>query len=304
MECWRDRNGTTGGGVSQLGWFDRQGKPLGVLSPRGAYGGPTLSPDGNRVAVDELDIRTAGTRNIWVMDVARGVPTRFTFNSGQDYSAAWSPNGTRLVFTSIRGTGYEMYQKDSGGTGKEELLLQSGETVVPNSWSPDGRYSLYSATGQKTGSDLWVLPASPSTPPGSKPVPYLQEPYNERQGQFSPDGRWIAYSSDESGTYQVYVQSFPAGAERFRYRQPAAPSRGGAADGKEIFYISAEGRLTAVDVKKEPRFEAGNPQPLFDPQIPAGGLISGTFHYDVAADGKRFLSTPTPPTRPIRHPRP
>ena len=148
---------------------------------------------------------------------------------------------------------------------------------------PDGQYLLYSAEGQKTGSDLWILPAS-----GRKPVPYLQEPYNERQGQFSPDGRWIAYSSDESGSYEVYVQSFPAGAGKFQLSTAGGSQPRWRRDGKEIFYISADGRLTAVAVKQEPRFEPGASQALFDAQVPAGGLI-GSFNYDVAADGKRFL---------------
>src|SRR6202035_3962647 len=137
-----------------------------------------------------------------------------------------------------------IYQKDSSGTGKEELLLP-GNLIVPNSWSRDGRYLLYSAPGQKTGSDLWVLPVAAGTPPGSKPTPYLQGPYNEQQGQFSPDGRWIAYSSDETGSYQVYVQSFPAGAGMFRVSTAGGVQPRWRRDGKEIFFISSDGRLTA-----------------------------------------------------------
>jgi predicted Ser/Thr protein kinase len=282
------RNGPAGASGSQLVWFDRQGKSLGAFGPPGSYfSGPTLSPDGNRVAVDQMN--PAGSRNIWVLDVERGVPTRFTFDPVQDFSPAWSLNGTRLVFGSLRGTGFGIYQKDSSGPGKEELLLQSGTPKVPNSWSPDGRYLLYSAIGQKTESDLWVLSAAAGTPPGSKPVPYLEGPYNERQGQFSPDGRWIAYSSDESGSYQVYVQSFPAGAGKFRVSTAVGAQPRWRRDGKEIFYIGADGRLTAVDVKTAPRFETGAPQALFDAQIRAFNLADAFFHYDVAADGKRFL---------------
>ena len=288
------RNGASSAGVTQLAWFDRQGKSLGVLGPPGVYSSPELSPDGSRAAVDQLDTGTAATQNVLLMDVARGVPMKFTFDLGQDFGATWSPDGTRLAFTSIRGAEIGMYQKDSGGTGKEELLLKSDLNVVPNSWSPDGRYLLYSATSPKTGNDLWVLPASAGTTPGGKPVSYLQEPYNERQGQFSPDGRWIAYSSDESGIYQVYVQSFPAGAGKFQVSTSGGSQPRWRRDGKEIFYIGADGRLTAVDVKKEARFGAGAPHPLFDAQIPSGGpgtAVYGTFDYDVTADGKRFLAS-------------
>jgi roadblock/LC7 domain-containing protein len=283
------RNGAAASG-SQLVWFDREGKSLGVLGPPGIYGGgPTLSPDGNRAAVDRSDAGT-GNRNVWVLDVARGVPTRFTFESVQDGSPAWSPNGTRLVFGSARGAAGTdgLYQKDSSGSGTEELLLQSGGLIVPNSWSPDGQYLLYSAPGQKTGSDLWVLPVAVGAPPG-KPAPYLEGPYNEQQGQFSPDGRSIAYSSDESGSYEVYVQSFPAGAGKGQVSTAGGAEPRWSRDGKEIFYISADGKLTAVDVKTAPKFEAGAAHALFDAQIPTVSLAGGAFHYDVAANGKRFL---------------
>jgi Tol biopolymer transport system component len=284
------RNGAAGSGGVQLVWFDRQGKSLGALGPPGLYGsGPTLSPDGNRVAVEQLDTGTAGTRNVWVMDAARGIPTRFTSDSVRDISPAWSPKGDRLVFASNRGGTEGIYLKDSSGTGKEELLLQSGMPMIPNGWSPDGRYLLYSSTGQKTGSDLWLLPAAAGTPPGSQPVPYLQGPYNERQGQFSPDGRWIAYTSDETGSYQVYVQSFPAGAGKLRVSTAGGAQPRWRRDGKEIFYIGADGRLTAVNVKTTPKLEAGAPQALFDAQIPGAIMTDAYFHYDVTADGKRFL---------------
>ncbi|HXB72440.1 MAG TPA: hypothetical protein VNY05_29655, partial [Candidatus Acidoferrales bacterium] len=282
------RNGAAARG-SQLVWFDRQGKSLGVFGPPGDYrSGPTLSPDGTRVAVGQLDTGTAGNRQVWVLDVARGVPTRFTFDSVEDQFPAWSPNGTRLVFASNRGPGFGIYQKDFSGSGKEELLLQSGLPVTPNDWSPDGRYLLYSAPGPTGRTELWVLPAAGGTPHDGKPVPYLQGPYNEQQGQFSPDGRWIAYASDETGSYQVYVQSFPSGAGKFRVSTAGGAQPRWRRDGKEIFYIGADGRLTAVDVKTEPRFEAGAPQALFDSKIVAG-FLAATFHYDVAADGKRFL---------------
>jgi Tol biopolymer transport system component len=288
------RNGGGAGGGPQVGgsqpvWFDRQGKSLGTLGPPGNYGtGPTLSPDGNRAAVDLGN--SAGNRDVWVLDVARGVPTRFTFDSGQDFSPAWSPDGTRLIFGSVGVNAgvFDIYQKDSSGTGEQERQLQFSSAMFPNSWSPDGRYLLYTIA-QKGNRDLWVLPAAAGTPPGTKPVPYLQGPYNEQQGQFSPDGRWIAYSSDESGSFQVYVQSFPAGAGKVQVSTAGGSQPRWRRDGKEIFYISADFRLSAVDVKTEPRFEIGAPQALFGVRTPVGGLADWFSHYDVAADGMRFL---------------
>jgi Tol biopolymer transport system component len=150
---------------------------------------------------------------------------------------------------------------------------------------------LYSSIGQKTqtGSDLLVLPAA-GTPPESKPVPYLEGRYNEQQGQFSPNGRWVAYASDETGSFEVYVQSFPIGAGKFRISGAGGSQPRWRRDGKELFYISAAAKLTAVAVKTAPDFEFDAPQTLFDPQIP-GGSPDGFFHYDVTSDGKRILAT-------------
>ncbi len=280
---------------SQLVWFDRQGKALTALGPPGDYrSGPTFSPDRKRVAVDQTDpVAPAGSREVWILDVVRGVPTRFTFNAVQNTSPVWDPKGTRLIFRSARGAAGTdgVYQKDSRGTGQEELLMDSrGNLMVPNDWSPNGQYLLFTALGQKTGNDLWVLAVAPGTPPGAKPVPYIQGPYNERQGQFSPDGRWIAYSSDETGSDQIYVQSFPAGAGKFQLSTDGGSQPRWRRDGKEIFYVSATNILTAVNVKTAPTFEiAGTPQTLFPLQIPFGSLADENIHYDVAADGKSFL---------------
>ncbi|HYW47626.1 MAG TPA: protein kinase, partial [Bryobacteraceae bacterium] len=276
------------GGSSQLVWFDREGKSLGTVGSPATYSGVALSPDGKRVAVDLTD--ATGNQDVWVLDVARGNPTRFTFDPARDFLPVWSPDGTKLVFASDRAVAagnYDIYQKDSSGSANEQLLLKSGR---PQDWSADGRYLLYERFDPKTREDLWILPMFP--PGDRKPMPYLQTPSNERQGHFSPDGRWIAYASDESGPgqYHVYVQSFPAGAGKF---QVSTGTGGGQPrwrrDGKELFYVAADGRLMAVEVKTAPRFEYGVPQALFNPRNPGGGSMSNYVGYDVAADGKRFL---------------
>jgi Tol biopolymer transport system component len=257
-----------------------------VGSP-GTYSSVALSPDGKRVAVDLTD--AMGNQDVWVLDVARGNPTRFTFDTARDLLPVWSPDGTKLAFSSDRAAAianYDIYQKDSSGSGNEQLVLKSGR---PNGWSPDGRYLLYERR-PKTKWDLWVLPMSPAG--DRKPTPYLETPSDKKQGQFSPDGRWIAYASDESGAAQfhVFVQSFPAGAGKFQVSTGA----GGVQprwrrDGKELFYIATDGRLMAVEAKTANRFEYGAPQALFNPRIPGGGSNVNFFGYDVAADGKRFL---------------
>jgi dipeptidyl aminopeptidase/acylaminoacyl peptidase len=281
------RSGSSGAN-SQLTWFDRGGKSLGDLGqPADYFGGLALSPDGKRVAASEMD--QAGKDDIWLLD-ARGVHTRFTFD-GQSTRPTWSPDGTRLVFYSLRGGSSNVYQKNSSGSGNEELLSKSAS---PEDWSPDGRYLLYSFLDPKNHNrDLWVL-ADPAEPPENhKPVPYIQTPFDKRQAQFSPDGRWIAYASDESGPgqYQIYVQSFPAGAGKFQVSTGAGGTQPRwRRDGKEIFYLAADGKLMAVEAQTAPRFEAKAPKALFDPRIPRNhSPLWASFFYDITADGKRFL---------------
>jgi len=239
------------------------------------------------VAVDEGD--PLGKSDIWLLDVARGVPTRFTFD-GQNYNPTWSRDGTRLFFFSNRGGGFDIHQKDSSGSGSEDVFLRSGR---PEDWSPDGRYFLYSLPDPKTNHrDLWVLPDSAGPPEKHKPMPYLQTPFDKRQARFSPDGHWIAYTSDESGPgqYQIYVQSFPAGAGKFQVSTTGGTQPRWRGDGKEIFYLAADGKLMAVEVQTAPRFEAAAPKALFDPRISRGSAPPYVFHrYDATADGKRFL---------------
>src|SRR6185295_17147348 len=143
--------------------------------------------------------------DIWMLDLARGTTTRFTFTPSNESCPLWSPDGTRIVFSSNRGGNYDLYQKNSTGTSSEEILLQTGVELYADDWTLDGRYILYEASDPKTKFDLWILPMTGER----KPFPYLQTEFNETHSQFSPDGRWVAYVSDESGRPEVYVQSFP-----------------------------------------------------------------------------------------------
>jgi eukaryotic-like serine/threonine-protein kinase len=281
------RSGSSGA-YSQLVWFDRGGKSLGSLgSPGIYYGGLALSPDGHRVAAGEMD--QAGNYDVWLLDVARGIHTKFTFD-GADLGPIWSPDGTRLFFIN-RGGNNDIHQKSSNGSGNEELLLKSG---TPEDWSPGGRNLLYSVVDSKTQeTDLWVLPDAAGPSETRKPMPYLQTPYSERQGRFSPDGRWIAYASNESspGQYQIYVQSFPAGAGKFHVSTgPGGTQPRWRRDGKELFYLAADGKLMAVEVQTAPKFEAQAPKALFDLRVQLGAAPPWVVYgYDVTADGKRFL---------------
>jgi Tol biopolymer transport system component len=250
-----------------------------------------LSPDGSRVAAEEMD--AAGNRDIWIRDVARGVPSRFTFDQGWDREPHWSPDGSRLAFASDRRHGgrYSIYLKASSGSGNGEPLLDDLTSSMPGTWSHDGKRLIYVRNDQKGGFDLWTLPLPPAS---VKPEVYLQTPFAERQPQFSPDGRWVAYISNESvpSQYQVYVQPFPPGGGKFQISTGAGGTEPRwRRDGKEIFYLAANGTLMAVEVKTEPRFEPGARQALFDAHAVFANLasMSVNFKYDVAPDGKRFL---------------
>ncbi len=274
-----------GAGSTQLTWVDREGKRLGQIGASGVYLFPRLSPDGNRLAVERRDPEKGV--DIWQFDLRRGAWSRFTLDTGSERCPIWSPDGRRIVFVSNRDGIENLYQKDSNGFGKDQLLLAS--TDVPWDWSADGQYIVYSYLDPKTSWDLWVLPLNGS----QKPMPFLQTPFNEWQAQFSPNGRWLAYTSDESGNFEVCVRSFPETSSASTPGQKFQISTAGGAeprwrkDGRELFYIAADGKLMAVELNGEARFQPGTPNPLFQTRV--SGFKGYALHYDVSTDGKRFL---------------
>jgi serine/threonine protein kinase len=195
---------------------------------------------------------------------------------------AVSPDGSRIVWASNRGGTYQLYQKPASGVGQDELLFKSDDELLPNDWSDDGRFILYQRKALKTQYELWALPLEGDR----KPFPFLQTPFNDRLGFFSPDGRWIAYISDESGKSEVCVQTFPASAVRWQVSTKGGLIPTWRGDGKEMFYLSADKKLMAVDVKTGSTFEAGIPKVLFD--LSEARIVSGA-GYAVTADGQRFI---------------
>jgi dipeptidyl aminopeptidase/acylaminoacyl peptidase len=282
------------GNSIQFTWFDRQGKILGTAGNPSLYYTPdplALSPDGTRVATQRRDPQT-GNVDIWVLDIARNTSTRLTSDPALDVYPVWSPDGSRIVFASNRDGPFNLYQKASTGAGEEELLLRSNGNKTPNDWSRDGRFLLYCDSNPKTKCDLWVLPLSGDR----KPIPFLRTAFSETEGQFSPDGHWIAYRSNQSGKPEIYVRPFPAtvgGSGQWTISNGGGTQPRWRRDGKELFYFSGEGTLMSVDLATSPVFRASIPQRLFDTRILAGDtpvLFSSTsFHWDVAANGKRFL---------------
>jgi serine/threonine protein kinase len=270
-------------GRDELNWFDRGGKQIGRVGQPGFYREARLSPSGDKLAAASLNNQSGGL-DIWLYELARNVPTRFTFGPGFAAAPLWSADGSQIVFNSNQKGRFDIYQKAANGTGNEELLFQSDETKTPTSWSADGRFIAFTNTDTKTNTkdDLWILPLFGDR----KPYPFLQTPFNEIDAQFSPDGHWIAYVSDESGTNQVYLAPFPGPGGKREVSRDGGTEPRWRADGKELFFVAADKKLMAVEVDaKGDTLEIGNAQPLFDTRLTTA---PGT-HYDVTGDGKRFL---------------
>jgi Tol biopolymer transport system component len=274
--------------TTSLTWFDRTGKTLGTVGEAGPYNTLALSPDGTRVAFSRIGTQAgemSGRYDLWVHEFARNTSTQITFGPALNWMAVWSADGSHIAFASDRDGPvnlFNLYQKDSSGAGKDELLFKSNEGKFPYDWSQDGRFLLYVNTTGLRG-NLWILPL---TGDDRKPVRYLQTDTNESHARFSPDGRFVAYTSNTSGVNDVYVQPFPkASIGKWKIGSGSQPHW--RRDGKELFYISNDSKLMAVDVMTTPAFKAGTPKVLFAAPIWSGARF--VTRYDVTADGKKFL---------------
>ena len=271
---------------SQLTWFDRVGKKVGVVGGLADYGNLELSPAGDRVAVAVLDDSGTGRRDLWIVDVATGRHTPFATTPADENWMIWSHDATRVVFNSGRNGGLDLYQSPSTATSAlaGDALLVDRDAKWPVSWSADGRHVLYVVNGQRTGNDILVLPLS-----GDKtPYPFKQTAQSENWAAFSPDGRWVAYSSDESGTAEVYVSAFPPPASG---RKSLVSTSGGTQtrwrrDGKELYFLSSDRQIVAASVNGGGTdFEVLDVRPLFQIRLPWGQYHA----FDATADGQRFL---------------
>ena len=273
----------SGGGISQLTWLDRSGKPLGTAGPPGDYSHPRLSHDGRRVALETLDPQPA-TTDIWVMELTRGTSSRFTFEPTDEVVPTWSPDDSRIAYSYQKPDRMlrSINIKASSGASAPEVLSEHLGLVVATDWSRDGRFILGQSIDPKTktGWDLWVVSIADRTW-----KPFLQTRFNELAAQISTDGHWIAYSSDESGRPEVYVQPFPGPGGKWQISTSGGGSPRWRGDGRELFYKNPEGKVFAVDVKTGTGFEASMPALLFSARFKS----SGGPQWDVSADGKRFL---------------
>ncbi len=274
----------------QLTWVDRTGKPLGPVGPPGDYGAYRISPDGKRIAVSRFDPQ-AGNYDIWQIELGRGITSRVTFDPSNEFDPIWSPDGNRIVYYSDRDGLFDLFHKAVSGSRKsEELLLGFMTDKDPDDWSPDGRYVLFSTYDPKVkgGSDLWALPMEGDR----KPIPLVQGEFTEEDAAFSPDGKWIVFTSNESGKSEVYVQRFQPGASAPGERRQIS-DKGGIAprwrrDGKELIYLTPDKKLMAVAITLTAAgIQSGTPQALFElPTLPRPQFETA---YDLSADGQRFL---------------
>ncbi len=275
----------------QLTWFDRGGRVLSTVGEPGIYRILALSPDEQFVALERADPATQNI-DIYLFEFARGVSNRFTFDPQRDIQPVWSPDGSSVLFTRGRDGNGEWYRRAANMAGEEEPLFRAKGFGVASAISPDGRFALF--TGPLPGpADIQAVDLA-KVGEAREAIPLVTSEFNEANARFSPDGRWFAYASNESGSYEIYVRPFNPDAA------PGAPlsvggramvSKGGAtpggaiwrADGKELFYLAQDGTMMSVAVETEPTFRVGGPpQALF--KAPRGVLF-----FDVSRDGQRFL---------------
>lgn len=263
---------------TRLIWLDRNGRQTGVVPMQpGAFFGMSLSPDGSLVALARHDPATL--TDIWMARVDRGSVTRFTSEPAIEwYFPTWSPDGSRLAFASNRDGQYGIYVRPVSGVGREELLHR-GESLKnwPTSWSVDERWIVFDSSSPNSGDDLWLLPLQGDR----KAVAFLESRFNERGGQISPDGRWIAYVSDATGRDEICVQPFPVPGAVIQVSSDGGDAPVWSRDGRELFFHSPGGELMAATVDVEPPFRATLPVPLF--RLPTGVV-------DLTFDGQRGLA--------------
>jgi Tol biopolymer transport system component/predicted Ser/Thr protein kinase len=290
-----------GNNDATLTWFDRSGKRGGTVGdPARFINFFRLSPDGKNVAAG---VQTGENMDIWIYDIFRGLRTRFTFDAANDLGPVWSSDGSAIIFRSNRRGHADLYRKATNGIGSEELLYADGLDKMPTSWSPDGEFLLYfnnSTSDNTKGSDLWALPLAPKGTSPLKPFVVLQTPYNEVNAQFSPDGKWIVYQSNESGVDEIYVTPFPPPSSGPATKRQISTAGGSLPrwprNGKEIFYVSPDQRLMVAEIAtKTGSIEVGQVRELF--RLASFGLYAA---YDVSPDGQRFLHPETSDQRTVQ----
>jgi eukaryotic-like serine/threonine-protein kinase len=269
----------TGVPPHRLMWFDRSGKPLPIASSADRISNIALSADGTRVAARRF---FQGNYDIWVIDLARGTTSRATSNPAPDGAPVWSPDGERIAFSSERGSAGNIYITAASGAGSEEPVLSSDQPNDPTDWSSDGRFLLFTRQDPVTLKDVWALPLFGDR----RAFPVLQTQFLEEQAHLSPDGQWIAYVSNESGKWEVYLQGFPRASGRYQVSTAGGSQPRWRRDGREIYFVDPKSTLYAVGVNLGAKVLIAQPRNLFP--ISLGDYAMGG-RYAVTAEGDRFL---------------
>jgi eukaryotic-like serine/threonine-protein kinase len=277
----------SGAGGTQLTWYDRSGNPGGVVGTPGLSFSSAISPDGSTVAYDRISQNVAA--DVWLLDLARGNETRFTFGRGNSLYPIWSPDGSRIAYSVSREGTSAVYLKSRGGSGEERPLHKTlSGNRFPLDWSRDGQFIVEGVNDPNTKQDIWVVPLAAN----QEPFVYLNSEFNETAGKVHPGGQWLAYVSDETGRNEVYVQTSPKPGGKFQ-----VSSKGGglplwSRDGKELYYMAADANLIAVEIKTtgDTIQQPGAAKVLFPVRLSDRGVTG--YAYDVAKDGHFLISTP------------
>jgi serine/threonine protein kinase len=283
--------------LTQHTWFDRSGKAMATVGRPVQTEGFSLSPDARRAVIGRSGAGPTQA-DLWMYDLDRGSESRFTFDASDNRSPVWSPDGVRIAFSSNRDGGVQnLYLKDSNGTGQDEPLFQSGTDKFASDWSRDGKFIVFSNRDPKTGSDLWVLPMTPGLPGDRMPMPLVTSEFNDSMGQVSPNSRWLAYVSDETGQAEVYVRPFSPNNPTKLGKLPISTGGGSQprwrADGKELFYTAPDRKMMVTEVKMTlETFDRSAPQVLFEMRFGFPNVAG--FNYSPSADGQRLLMAAEP----------
>jgi Tol biopolymer transport system component len=262
-----------------LTWFGRDGKPAGTLGDPGQYTNVTLSPDGTRLAVS-LTAGSPANRDVWIVAVDSGRSTRVTEDPAVDATPVWSPDSARIAFSSQRAGPYQIYGT-SPVAQDSDLLLKADSASIATDWSSDGRFIAYTRTGPQTALDLWILPLSGDR----RPFPFLQTPAVEDNAAFSPDGRWMAYQSNESGRDEVYIRPYPPATGQLRVSRNGGTQPRWRGDGTELFFLAPDGSIMTAAIHPSPAIAAEMPTMI----RPAAMTLVIRHSYTVTRDGQRFL---------------
>jgi Tol biopolymer transport system component len=276
----------TGSSVSEttLEWRDREGRPAGELGETGLYRVARLSPDGGRAAVQLIDVES-GTQDLWIYEIARDLRTRFTFHPMGDVAPIWTPDGETVYFSSNRSGEFAIYRKPLSGVGEAETIASFDGAAFPDSVSPDGRYLAALVAGEGSGADMHLVEIGDDNATSV----FRATEFNEGGGVISPDGRWIAFHSDDSGDFEVYVTTFPVGGRRWQVSTGNGVYPEWRRDGREIVYSEFTGNLVAVEVDgRGDTFDVGGATSLFEVEAPE----QGGAYYSMSPDGERFLVVP------------